>query len=482
MIPAVHARGTRVGGLLRYLYGPGKPEEHTNPHLVAAWDGSGDLADLEPATTATGRREFRHLTDLLEIPVRAGRNAPHKTVWHCSVRAHASDRLLSDEQWGHIAAEVVARVGLARPGDLQAVRWVAVRHADDHIHIAATLVRQDRRTVWPRRDYALTQAACRDIEQRLGLYRVCRPGQGSRSWPNAAETNKAVRNGRAVTPREQLRRTVREVATIAVDEQDFLRRLTGAGVLVRLRPSSRDPNQITGYAVAVAGDATAAGEPIYYGGGKLAADLSLPRLRRRWDRGSSLAGSDRRAHRLQPAPAEVYQRAAGLIAQAADELRARAADTTAATGVAAAAADVFTAMATRWEGAAGGPLTRAAELFDRAAHQPSPYQPARRGTPGFALRAIARLLHATGDRRDDRQLEALLTLVRAMSELTDTLADLRAAQQRADQADAARAAAALLNTYTPPKPLSRTSPGASSPLPSRQGILMPTTAARRRRR
>jgi hypothetical protein len=34
MIPAVHQRGLRVGGLLRYLYGPGKREEHTNPHLV----------------------------------------------------------------------------------------------------------------------------------------------------------------------------------------------------------------------------------------------------------------------------------------------------------------------------------------------------------------------------------------------------------------------------------------------------------------
>jgi hypothetical protein len=482
MIPAVHARGTRVGGLLRYMYGPGKREEHTNPHLVAAWDSAGDLAEIEPALTAAGRRDFRHLTDLLEIPVRAGRNPPRKTVWHCSVRAHASDRLLSDEQWGHIAAEVVARVGLARRGDEQAVRWVAVRHADDHIHIVATLVRQDRRTVWPRHDYALSQAACRDIEQRYGLYRVGRPGQGSRSWPKAAETNKATRKGRAVAPREQLRRTVREVATLAVDEQDFFRRLTGAGIQVRLRPSSRDPNQITGYAVAVPEDVTTAGQPIYYGGGKLAADISLPRLRQRWDQDSSLAGSDRRAHRLQPAPAEVYQRAAGLIAQAADQIRGRAADAYAVTAIAVAAADVLTAVAARWEGTAGGPLTRAAELFDRAAHQPSPHQPARRGTSGFALRAIARLLYLTGHRHDDGQLEAMLHLVRAMAELTDTLADLRAAQQRAHQADAARAAAALLHTYTPPKPLSRTSPGASSPLPSRESILMPTTATRHRRR
>jgi hypothetical protein len=35
------------------------------------------------------------------------------------------------------------RVDLAPAGDEEAVRWVAVRHADDHIHIVATLARAD---------------------------------------------------------------------------------------------------------------------------------------------------------------------------------------------------------------------------------------------------------------------------------------------------------------------------------------------------
>src|SRR5438309_104642 len=37
-------RGTNVGRLLCYLYGPGKANEHTDPHLVA---GFSDPADLE---------------------------------------------------------------------------------------------------------------------------------------------------------------------------------------------------------------------------------------------------------------------------------------------------------------------------------------------------------------------------------------------------------------------------------------------------
>jgi hypothetical protein len=49
------------------------------------------------------------------------------------------------------------------------VRWVAVRHADDHIHIAATLVRQDGRTEWARNDYRHVRAAAMDLERRFGL-------------------------------------------------------------------------------------------------------------------------------------------------------------------------------------------------------------------------------------------------------------------------------------------------------------------------
>jgi hypothetical protein len=35
------------------------------------------------------------------------------------------------------------RTGFAPKGDEAGVRWVAFRHADDHIHIVATLARQD---------------------------------------------------------------------------------------------------------------------------------------------------------------------------------------------------------------------------------------------------------------------------------------------------------------------------------------------------
>ncbi|MFD3903492.1 MULTISPECIES: hypothetical protein [unclassified Streptomyces] len=38
MIPRIHKRGGATIGLIRSLYGPGSHEEHTDPHLVAAFD------------------------------------------------------------------------------------------------------------------------------------------------------------------------------------------------------------------------------------------------------------------------------------------------------------------------------------------------------------------------------------------------------------------------------------------------------------
>ena len=199
----------------------------------------------------------------------------------------------------------------------------------------------------------------------------------------------------------------------------------------------------------LAGDTAADGEPIFYGGGRLAADLSLTRLRQRWQPDTTLAGTDRRARQLRPTPAEIYHRAAALITDATGHMTA---NPEAAAGIAAAAADVLTALAAAWEGTAGGPLTRAAELFDRAAHEPTSRRPALAGTPGYSLRAVARILAATGSRREQNELHAMLQLVRAMAGIADAVAELRDAQQRLHQADAARQAAAHLATYQPPQP------------------------------
>ena len=65
MIGKVSPHGQRVTGLIYYLFGPGRQAEHTDPHIVAGWRHP---AELEPPLREDGRRDFRHLTGLLQQP------------------------------------------------------------------------------------------------------------------------------------------------------------------------------------------------------------------------------------------------------------------------------------------------------------------------------------------------------------------------------------------------------------------------------
>ena len=95
-------RGKLVEPLIYYLYGPGRHQEHTDPHIVAGWRHP---AELEPALRPDGSRDFRMLTGLLNQPHAAlGRRGYAQPVWHCSVRAAPEDPVLSDDQWAQIAA------------------------------------------------------------------------------------------------------------------------------------------------------------------------------------------------------------------------------------------------------------------------------------------------------------------------------------------------------------------------------------------
>jgi hypothetical protein len=160
-------RGTNAQRLLYYLYGPGKANEHTDPHLVA---GFSDPGELEPEHRPGGSRDFRRLAGLLAQPLAAlaGPGYP-QPVWHCAIRAAPEDRLLSDAEWAQVAAAVMDRTGLAPSGDDLGVRWVAVRHAADHVHLVATLALQDgtRPRVW--NDYYRVREACHQAEARFGL-------------------------------------------------------------------------------------------------------------------------------------------------------------------------------------------------------------------------------------------------------------------------------------------------------------------------
>ena len=116
-------------------------------------------------------------------------------VWHCAVRAAHEDRLLSDAEWAQVATAIMDRTGLAPVGDDLAVRWVAVRHAPDHIHLVATLARQDqiRPKVW--NDYFRVREACQDAERQFGLRCTAPADRTAARRATRAESEQAIWRG-----------------------------------------------------------------------------------------------------------------------------------------------------------------------------------------------------------------------------------------------------------------------------------------------
>ena len=443
-------RGEHVQPLLYYLFGPGRQEEHTDPHIVAGWRHP---ADLEPPLRADGKRDFTKLVGLLLQPQAAlGKRAYARPVWHCSMRAAPEDRMLSDDEWAQIAHDVMDRTGLSPYGqEDEAVRWVAVRHGDDHIHLVAMLARQDGGKPSVSWERYKVRAACLAAEQRYGLRCTATADHTAARYPTRAESEKAARRGLAEAPRITLRRQVTTAAAAAGSEGEFFARLDQAGVLVRKRFSVTNSGQVTGYSVALPGDTTTKGGPVWYGGGKLAADLSWPKLRQRWT-----------PHRITPGAAGLtaaernaaWDHATRAAADAAAHIRAMA-----RTHPAAAADAAWATSGTLHVAAAvlGSRILRqAADAYDRDARPPygriPPPSPA-----GNQLRQAARLLSAFAGLTGDRSMTPIVLITR-LAALAEAVAELRDAQQHAAQAAAARAAAERLHAAAHPAPPAKPRP------------------------
>ncbi|MEV7118254.1 relaxase/mobilization nuclease domain-containing protein [Kitasatospora griseola] len=283
MVPDV-STGSRTRGLLSYLFGPGRRDEHIDPHIVAAFAMPG-LPDPGRAPLDQHHQLLDQLADYLDQPVRArearlGKSVPQH-VWHCPVRTAPGDRYLTDAEWAEVARRVVHATGIAPDGDDHGCRWIAVRHAEDHIHIMATTVREDGRRPRNKRDGQRAQAECRKIEKELGL-RQLNPGDGTAApRPTSAEQAKAQRAGHRQTAKQWLQEQAQAVAATSRNEQEYFSTLAALGIHIRYRigPETGD---VLGYSLARPGDLNAQGEPVHFGGSTLAPDLSINRLRERF--------------------------------------------------------------------------------------------------------------------------------------------------------------------------------------------------------
>jgi len=446
VIGKVCPRGQDVAGLIRYLYGPGRREEHTDPHIIAGYRPPGDL---EPPLRGNGSRDFRRLAGLLRLPHDAlGKWGYAKPVWHCSMRAAPEDRLLSDAEWAGIARDVMDRTGLCpRGAEDDAVRWIAIRHGPDHIHLVAMLARQDRTRPRVVNERYRVRDGCLAAEERYGLRYTAPADRTAARRATRAETGKAARHGRDEPPRATLRRHVATAAASAGSTGEFVANLDQAGVLVRLRYSTMNPGQVTGYAVALPGDTTRNGELVWYGGGKLAADLTWPRLCQRWPGPARPPGRDPLTAAQRDAWWEHVSRVA---ADAAVQIRA---DPAGAADAAWATSDALHVAAA----ALGSRILRqAADAYDRAARAPYGRIPAP-SPAGNRLRQAARIMSAFAYLSGDRTLTPIVLITR-LAALAEAVAELRESQQRAAQAAAARAAAERL--YAAARPASAAPPGA----------------------
>jgi hypothetical protein len=249
---------------------------------------------------------------------------------------------------------------------------------------------------------------------------------------------------------------------------------------VRKRFSVKSPGQVTGYSVALPVDTAKDGGPVWYGGGKLAADLSWPKLAQRWTPPRATPG---RAHLNLTAEERtaVWDHATRAAADATAQIRNLAwTDPAAAADAAWATSDTLHAAAA----ILGNRILRqAADAYDRAARPPygriPPSSPA-----GNQLRQAARLLSAFAYLTVDRSMTPIMLITR-LAALAEAVAELREAQQHAAQAVAARAAARQLYTAAhpappaQPRPAPRTSTaaqlaGQSFPHPVRPATRPPT--------
>lgn len=275
-------KGDRMIGLIKYLAGPGRANEHTDQRVIVA---SQTVVSVSPGQRLNDETALT-LAHEMDIPRAVFGSATGKHhVLHVSLSLPADEGQIGDETWARVAADFAERMGFTGSDGKPPCRWVAIHHGpskagNDHIHLAVSMVREDGTRWNQHNDFKRAQDACAELEEKHGL-RVVRGVHSERGYhPKERERANAFRAPEL--DRERLQRTVRAASTASLDEAEFVRRLRRSGILVRPRFATGTTDQITGYAVALKPPSRVE-RPVWFGGGRLAKDLTLPRLRDGWN-------------------------------------------------------------------------------------------------------------------------------------------------------------------------------------------------------
>ncbi|MFJ6488987.1 relaxase/mobilization nuclease domain-containing protein [Streptomyces californicus] len=420
MIAAIKPAGSNTRGLLAYLYGPGRHDEHTDPHIVAGFAMLG-MPDPGRDPDATLTQLARHLDEPVHLRNSEFGRRVTDHVWHCPVRTAPEDRRLSDTEWADIAQRIVEAAGIAPAGDDLACRWIAVRHADDHIHILATTVREDGRRPRLHDSGIRVGDACRQIETDYGLRRLKKGDRTAGRWPTQVEMHKAQRLGWEQTSRDWLQDRIRAAIPHASDTEELLAYLEAMGIAVKPR---RGPSgDLLGYAVGRPGDLNKDGEQIFHPGGKIAPDLTLPKLKARLE---TIAPEEHPTARRDQ-PATPWHQATDAV----DTLHQQMADDTYAQAHITALGDLIEATTQKAPVHLHAELRAASRAFARAQRS----QIRAENQAATTLRKAARDLAHTTTGPDG---SALATLLAALVWATVVAARWHEAKNHAHQAEAAR--------------------------------------------
>lgn len=406
------SRGGRMGGLMTYLAGPGRDNEHESPHLVAgsnglmAWWSSDELSNRDALAIAeqieVPRNSFgtevtapvKEYSDAEGGFVATGeRKDVH--VWHCSLSLAPDQEPLGDEKWGDIANDFADEMGFSEASGRAPVRWAAVHHGQsknggDHIHLAVSLVREDGTKASTHLDYKRASEICTKLEEKYGLEvvegRVV--GRSARA-ESRAEVEQATRLAKADgrdpatvdTYSAGMSRKVRACAVASADEGEFVRRCRREDLWVKPRFAAGTQDVVVGYSVASRPEHGQSAT--WRAAGHLGRDLSLPRLREGWEDSPAAASEAstewKAAWRGQPPVTrggrETADVDAGLWVRYADEIKSATArlqevaesDHATWANVAQETSGVFAAWSLRLEADGPGPLAETSDVLARSA-------------------------------------------------------------------------------------------------------------------
>ncbi|ATY17297.1 hypothetical protein CU254_42705 (plasmid) [Amycolatopsis sp. AA4] len=329
MVAHVAEGGRDMPGLMKYLYGPGKANEHRDQHMVAgspglalAWPGAlavDEARELGHFVESSWRAAYMEQMAEAGMPVRGVSRTARGSepgvvdvfgndvvgpehVYHLIVSL-PPDNAWTDEQWATVAQEFVSGMGFSDgPEDDQGCRWVAMRHGlsvngNEHMHIAVNLVRQDGR--WAelphrtdrngnrhRNDFALVQRVRREIEERHDFVTPLHDqGRSGRSLPaytmaeHQMSRQRAEQTGKEVPDRVLVRQLVRAAAAMSTTEVEFINAVLDGAVGVELDVARWAPgghDTVTGYKIRI-GDGTWL-SPTHFD-----PEMTLGKLRAQWE-------------------------------------------------------------------------------------------------------------------------------------------------------------------------------------------------------